>query len=220
MDKQKAKKIVKGIGHGLGIALIIFEVLIIIFLVVSKVQGDPPTLFGHQMYFIRTGSMSPYLEPGDVIISKKYDGGELVAGKDGSVVTYYGNIGDNVDMITHRVIKIDAENQRFYTKGDANEIADGDPVHFKNVLGVPQFAIPKLGYVSNFVQNPPGTYITIGVGLLLIILVFLPDLFGKKKKDQPEEAAQPVASSAEEENKKLREELEKLRQEISGKKDE
>ena len=60
MNKQKVKKVFKGIGKALSIALIVFGVILIIFLVVSKVQGNPPTLFGHQMYFIRTGSMSDY----------------------------------------------------------------------------------------------------------------------------------------------------------------
>ena len=41
----------------------------------------------------------------------------------------------------------------------------------------------KLGYVSDFVQNPPGTYITIGVGVVVILLVFLPDFFKKKPKE-------------------------------------
>ena len=91
MDTQKVKKTFSIAGRVLSIMLVVLEVLIIIFLVISKVQGTPPTLFGYQMYFIRTGSMSPYLEPGDVIISKKYDGGELIAGKDGDVVIWNGD---------------------------------------------------------------------------------------------------------------------------------
>ena len=87
------------------------------------------------------------------------------------------------------LFRSDAENQRFYTKGDANEIEDQSPVHFNNVIGVPKFAIPKLGYVSDFVQNPPGMYITIGVGIVLILLVFVPDMIGKKKEAENEEIA-------------------------------
>lgn len=87
-------------------------------------------------------------------------------------------------VATHRVQRVDAENKRFYTKGDANDVEDGAPVHFNNVIGVPKFSIPMLGYVSDFVQNPPGMYITIGVGVLLILIVFIPDMTGKKKKAQ------------------------------------
>ena len=186
MDKQKAKKIVKGIGHGLGIALIIFEVLIIIFLVVSKVQGDPPTLFGHQMYFIRTGSMSPYLEPGDVIISKKYDGGELVAGKDGSVVTYYGNIGDNVDMITHRVIKIDGDT--VITQGDFNNIADA-PITKDDIEAVMVYKTVIIDKIYMVISTIWGFWLFIFTPIAVLIISEIVSLIKelKKEKEVPDE---------------------------------
>ena len=88
---------------------------------------------------------------------------------------------------THRVVRIDKENQLFYTKGDANKIEDGAPVHFKNLIGKPIFKIPILGYVAYFIQHPPGTYIAIMAGVILLILVFLPDVLNsyKKKNEQP-----------------------------------
>ena len=97
-------------------------------------------------------------------------------------------MNEKLDIATHRVTRVDKENQRFYTKGDANKDEDSAPVHFENVIGVPQFSIPYLGFVSDFVQNPPGTYITIALGLLLIVLIFLPDILGKgEKKDEKDE---------------------------------
>lgn len=122
-----------------------------------------------------------------------------------------------------RVVSIDAEKQQFTTKGDANDVEDAEPVHFNNVIGVPQFSIPKLGYVSDFIQNPPGMYITLGVGVLLIILVFVPDMIGKKKKeeDDPElAAAKTEIDAANAENERLKAELEQLKAEMSDKKSE
>ena len=75
---------------------------------------------------------------------------------------------------------------RFRTKGDANDSVDGSLVHYKNVIGSPVFTIPQLGYVVSYIQNPPGTYVAISAGAILLLLVFLPDLFDgdkKKKKD-------------------------------------
>ena len=66
------------------------------------------------------------------------------------------------------------------------------------MIGVPQFSIPYLGYVSDFIQHPPGMYITIAAGAVLIILVFLPDLFGKKNKTATTPA--PAENNIEEEN--------------------
>ena len=88
-------------------------------------------------------------------------------------------------------------------------------MHFNNVIGVPQFAIPKLGYVSDFVQNPPGMYIAIAFGAVLVVVVFLPDFLKKKEKV----TATPVDTSTQEENLRLKEELEALKAKLEEKED-
>ncbi len=133
-------------------------------------------LVGYRVFNVVSGSMEPTYSVGDLIYVKAVNVNDI---KEGTPITFVLN--EDLVVATHRVIKVDAENQRFYTKGDANDTADAAPVHFNNVLGVPQFSIPLLGYVSDFIQNPPGMYIAIGVGAVLIIAVFLPDLIKKKK---------------------------------------
>lgn len=51
------------------------------------------------------------------------------------------------------------------------------------MIGTPVFTIPKLGYVANYIQNPPGMYVAISAGAVLLLLVFLPDLFSKDEKE-------------------------------------
>ena len=93
-------------------------------------------------------------------------------------------------VVTHRIIEVlvdeeDPETIRYFTQGDANDVPDGTSVHYKNIIGKPVFSIPYLGYVSNYIQNPPGKYVAIAAGAILILLVFLPDVFSdedKKKK--------------------------------------
>lgn len=135
-------------------------------------------LLGYRVFNVISGSMEPKYSVGDLIYVKAVDPSTIAVGDD---ITFILN--EDLVVATHRVVRIDAENQRFYTKGLANEIEDNDPVHFNNVIGVPQFSIPKLGYVSDYIQNPPGMYITIGAGVVLILLVFLPDMIVKKKKE-------------------------------------
>ena len=173
-------------------------------------------LVGYQCYTVISGSMQPKYQVGDLLYVKKVDINSIRVGDN---ITFVLN--EDLVVATHQVVRIDAEKKHFYTKGLANEIEDGDPVHFNNVIGVPQFAIPKLGYVSDFVQNPPGTYITIGAGAVLIVLVFLPDLLSKKKKrenDPVAVAAQSEIRTATEENERLKAELEKLRREMAEQK--
>ena len=190
----------------------IFSNIVVILVVLSAVFLMGSRLLGYQCYTVISGSMQPKYMVGDLIYVKEVDVNTIKVGDD---ITFILN--EDLVVATHRVVRIDAENQRFYTKGDANEIEDSEPVHFNNVIGVPQFSIPKLGYVSDFVQNPPGMYITIGVGIILILVVFVPDMIGKKKKeDDPEvEAAKTEIDAANAENERLKAEIERLKAETT-----
>ena len=202
----------KKIWNVVSTILVVLMVLCAVFLMGSR-------MIGFRCFNVISPSMTPIYNVGDLIYVKEVDPTTI---KEGDVITFIVN--EDLVIGTHRVIRVDAEKKHFYTKGDANDIEDQDPVHFNNVIGVPQFAIPKLGYVSDFVQNPPGMYITVALGVALILIVFLPDLIGKKKPDAEEEpeiaAAQTAIDAANEENEKLKAELEKLRAEMEAKKSE
>lgn len=161
-------------------------------------------LFGIQVYSVISGSMEPEYPVGSLIYVKEVDSSEI---KIGDVITFV--LSDETPA-THRVIAIDYENEQFYTRGDANYHIDEEtgekvymedpPVYFKNLIGKPIFKIPLLGYVAYYIQHPPGMYVAIAAGALLLILVFLPDLFksDKKKQDKPAaEAASDTAASPE-----------------------
>lgn len=189
-------------------SLVVLMVLCAVFLMGSRI-------IGFQCYTVISGSMEPKYSVGDLIYVKSVDLNNVKVGDD---ITFILN--EDLVVATHQVIRIDAENQHFYTKGIANEIEDSEPVHFNNVIGVPKFSIPKLGYVSDFIQHPPGMYITIGVGIVLILLVFVPDLIAKKKDEEADEveAVKTETQNALEENEKLKEELNKLREELENNK--
>ena len=54
-----------------------------------------------------------------------------------------------------------------------------------DVIGTPIFSIPYLGYVADYIQHPPGMYIAISAGAVLLLLVFIPDIFADDKdKDE------------------------------------
>ena len=194
----------------------IFSTVVVVLMVLCAVFLMGSRLLGFNCYTVISGSMEPTYSVGDLLYVKKVDPADI---KVGDPITFVLN--EDLVVATHRVVEVDTEHNRFYTKGDANEIPDSRPVLFQNVKGVPQFAIPKMGYVSDFVQNPPGMYISIVVGGVLILLVFLPDLIAKKKKegeetDAPAADAQPALTAAEEENERLRAELERLRAEMAA----
>lgn len=155
--------------------LVVIVVLFAILLVGAR-------LFDVQVYSVISGSMEPEYPVGSLIYVKDVDPYEVEVN---DVITY---ILPNDMPSTHRVVRIDEDNQLFYTKGDANEMEDGSPVHFKNLIGKPIFTIPFLGYVAHYIQHPPGMYVSIALGAVLLILVFLPDLL---KKDQKKNTKSP-----------------------------
>lgn len=149
-------------------------------------------LFGLQVFTVLSGSMEPTYQTGSLIYVKDVDYRDL---KEGDVITFM-LIEDTV--ATHRIVGLvpdetDPSVIRYRTKGDANDAEDGSLVHYKNILGTPVFTIPKLGYVANYVQNPPGSYLTISGGAILMLLVFLPDLFGSDEPKEGESLAEEKA---------------------------
>ena len=143
-------------------------------------------LVGLRAFTVLSGSMEPAYPVGSLIYVKEVD---YTALKAGDVITF---MLDEQTVATHRIVEVvpdedDPSVIRFRTKGDANEAADGSLVHYKNVIGSPVFTIPKLGYFASYIQSPPGIYIAISGGALLLLLIFLPNLFGgeDEKKDKP-----------------------------------
>lgn len=153
-------------------------------------------LFGYQVYNVISGSMEPTYSVGDLLYVKSVDPDSIQVG---DPITFVLN--EDLVVATHRVTAIDAENRLFTTKGDANEHADAAPVHFNNVIGVPKFSIPFLGYVSDYVQHPPGTYITIAFCLVLLAAVFLPDLIFKDEEESQEENKEAGKEAPQKEDK-------------------
>jgi len=166
---------VKKIWDTVTTVLVVLAVIFAIFLMGSR-------LVGLRVFNVISGSMEPTYSVGDLIYVKEVDPDSV---KVGDPITFVLN--EDLAVATHRVVAVDGENRQFTTKGDANENQDAAPVHFNNLIGVPVFAIPLLGYVSAYIQSPPGMYVAIGFGVILLVVVFLPDLLGKKAKKEEEE---------------------------------
>ena len=168
------KTTIKKIGNVVTTLLVAAVVLLAIALVGVR-------LFGLQVYTVLSGSMEPAYPVGALLYDKKVDPAQL---RPGDVITF---MLDEDTIVTHRIVEVVPDEEdpsviRFRTKGDANAAEDGSLVHYKNVLGTPVFTIPKLGYFASFVQQPPGLYVAIAFGAVLVLLAFLPDLLGDDKK--------------------------------------
>lgn len=139
-------------------------------------------IIGFTPYVVLSGSMEPTYHVGSLIYVRSVSPESIEAG---DPITFVMN--DSGTIATHRVTEVDKENQCFYTKGDANNTADASPVTYDNLIGKAIFTIPKLGFFSDWVMSPPGSYLAMAAGGILLLLVLVPDLIwgkenGKKKQ--------------------------------------
>lgn len=164
---------VKKIWNLITTLLVAVVVLLAVLLVGVRVVGLTP-------FTVLSGSMEPAYPVGSLIYVKKVPAQEVEVG---DPITFVMN--EDLLVATHRVVAIDAEGQYFNTKGDANNAADGSPVHFNNLIGKPLFCIPYLGFLSSFLTNPPGMYVGWSVIGVLLLLLFTPELLKlAEKSDQ------------------------------------
>lgn len=100
-------------------------------------------LFTYQALTIGSGSMSPAIEKGDVIVLKSMKNEEARKIKKGDVLVYNH---DN-KIIVHRVIKKsnNGETISFKTKGDYNNAKDSWTVKQEDVIGIVKFRIRWIG---------------------------------------------------------------------------
>lgn len=172
--KQK-NRILKRCFSGLTSVMVAIVVIIAATLVGMR-------LAGFRTFTVMSGSMSPEYPVGALIYVKPVDYYTL---KEGDVISFVS--GDDKTVVTHRIVGIEVDKKdsdvwRFRTQGDANEFPDANLVHYKNVLGTPIITIPFLGYFAHNVQQPPGIYIALVVGTLLLAWTFLPGTLEERRK--------------------------------------
>ena len=95
-------------------------------------------------------------------------------------------------MTTHRVIAIDASNAAsptFTTKGDANPVADPQPVHFPGQVGVYRTSVPLVGYAIVYVQAYWRIALT-GIAALVFLVCAAMLVFGNTKAMRPRTSRQ------------------------------
>ena len=139
-------------------------------------------LLGMDVFVVQSGSMEPAYHVGSVVYVKSVDASEL---KVGDAITF--QMSSSVRG-THRIIEVveDGGSLAFRTKGVANEEAYLGLVKPSAIVGRVVFSIPYLGYFAAYIQQPPGSYVLISAGALILLLILLPDLLFPEKKSKNE----------------------------------
>ena len=137
------------------------------------VTGEPqPTVFGFSAAVVVTGSMSPAIEPGDLVVCRRsadYAVGDVITFRSGA------------SLVTHRIVGSTPDS--YITQGDANNVADADPVPHSAVVGKVVFTVPKLGTFIEKLRTPLGMTVLVLIGFALIELPKFKEVYHGKHSE-------------------------------------
>ena len=123
---------------------LISAVLVLIVACLAFIYFSP----GYSLLLVRSESMRPAINMGDLIVTVPVNGPVNGEVKPGTIVTYQ----HGKESFTHRVVSVDGET--LVTKGDATEDPDPWAVTLSDVEGIYLFKIPYIGFVTSFKIRP------------------------------------------------------------------
>jgi signal peptidase I len=101
-----------------------------------------PSAMGRHPVVLTSGSMSPTVRTGDVLVAEPYRGEALSPGQ----VVVFGRRGlDGRDSrVTHRIVRRNADGS-YVTRGDANADVDSVPLYGRQVEATATYVVPWVG---------------------------------------------------------------------------
>lgn len=120
----------------------------------------------YELYLVRSESMKPTINMGDLIVVGPPNGLFGVGLGKGTIVTY--QLGKS--LVTHRVVSLSGNT--LTTRGDALEEADPRPVIVSQVKGTYLFKVPYAGYLTRFIRTKSGWFLSvIAPAIVLVALI-------------------------------------------------
>lgn len=187
------KKISVSTIIGIVFCAILIPILISNLILIIKGYTNPGEIPGYgktKPLIVLTDSMYPTIKSGDMILIKTTDFDDV---KEGDIIAFFESAKERTTTVTHRVVDFNYDEngniKSFITKGDANNINDGDYVTADMLIGVYKSRIPLLGDVAIFLKSTPGLIIAILVplGLLVGYDVIRRKLYDKKNEEDTNE---------------------------------
>ena len=120
-----------------------------------------PRLFGYDSVVVSSGSMSPRIRTGDVVVTTEVD--DIGLGP-GSVIDFERE----GETILHRIVSV--TNEGYVTSGDANPTSDSGVVAPESVRGVGVVRVPLAGWPALWIERnqwlPLALFVLVTAGAL------------------------------------------------------
>ena len=137
----------------------------------SRTSADGQrVVFGHPVMTIISGSMTPTIAVGDIVVDAPVTAAQASHFQVGQIISFRAAPG-SPEIITHRIVAVRVQDGAvsYITKGDANNTADATPRPASDVIGLYRFAIPRGGYVLVAMHTPRVLVMLLASALLWIV---------------------------------------------------
>jgi signal peptidase len=151
------------------------------------------TAFGHPVMTVLSGSMSPVIRTGDLIVDNPVTAAQARSLHVGQIISVREAPGSHA-IITHRIVAVEVVHgvPSYVTRGDANNAPDTTLRPASDVIGVFRFAIPRGGYFLSDLHRP----MVLGLLLASPVLWFLAGpLFRLARRMDEPDAREPADSA-------------------------
>jgi signal peptidase len=149
-----------------------------------------PAAIGWRPLTVMSGSMSPHIHTGDVVVTRPLAAAEITPG---DVVTFRDPL-DAHRLITHRVrmVAIHGRVVDVVTRGDANTGVENWSVPVGGSVGRVVYRLPRLGYVLHPLAMPMAQLFFLGLPVLLWGLLTLRAIWRSDPPTRRRHAARPA----------------------------
>ncbi len=125
-----------------------------------------PLAFGARSMVVRSGSMTPAIRTGDVVVVRPISPAEAEVG---DIVTFQEPNGSG-NLLVHRVRAIAREGGEVAvtTQGDANTNREDWKVAADGTIGTVAYRVPLLGFATRWIASPGGRVALVVLPALLL----------------------------------------------------
>jgi len=196
--KKAASATFSVLGTLLTALLVIVAALAIVISVASRLaRNDQYTVFGHPVLVMLSGSMTPVINTGDLIVDDRVTRTQAQNLHVGQVITFYDGPGHGALVVTHRIVKVVHQGGKvsYMTKGDANQSADLSLRPAASVIGVYKGKVPFGGYVLSDLHKPLVLGLLLAAPIMWLVSGWLWDW--AKREEAPARPKDPTAAATE-----------------------
>jgi len=177
------------LGTLMAVVVVMVACVVVVIAVATRLSSKQQyTAFGHPVLVVLSGSMSPAIDTGDLIIDNPVTAAQATQLHVGQIITFPDAPGSQT-IITHRIVKVVHQQGQVYyqTKGDSNNAPDATLRPASSVIGTYWEKVPRGGYFLYNLHKP----IVLGLLLMAPILWFVAEPLRRWARDEDEPDQDP-----------------------------